>query len=231
MTSIIIIIGGWDWRAQSLESVAQATSSMVSAMPDEPSGKWVTPRKEGDDYIYDSLDDASDISDIATRIERTTSDAVGGRRPKPGFDIKLYLLDNAEEYAVECRIRAGLEGPRGVRNHILVRLNFNTDDQLVVARAVKDHMAALVRAWHPDYLSAHTYEFRKAQGWDSTANQIPVGWDTYLSDRTPLAHQMLVGSPITQTRQDDGVYFTLSGTPQDPSIDQARLLRKALGYE
>jgi hypothetical protein len=97
----MIILGGWDWRAQSLELAAQATSRMVLAMPNEPTGEWVTPRNEGGTYIYDSLDDASDVSELMGRIERTTFDAAGGRRPKPGFDIKVYRLTDANDYAVE----------------------------------------------------------------------------------------------------------------------------------
>ncbi|MDV6314599.1 hypothetical protein R3Q15_22465 [Gordonia amicalis] len=227
----MIILGGWDWRAQSLESAAQSTSRMVLAMPNEPTGEWVTPRNDGGTYVYDSLDDASDVSELMERIERTTFDAAGGRRPKPGFDIKVYRLTDAKDYAVECRIRSGLEGPRGVRNHTLVRLHFDSDDQMLVARAVKDHMAALIRAWHPDYLSAHTYEFRDAQGWDSSTRQIPVGWDTYLGDSASLDLARLDDSDITRSEGDGGLYLTLPGTPDAPSVESARLVRRALGYE
>lgn len=227
----IIIMGGWGWRPQSLESVSEATGRMLSAMPDEPAGPWIAPRKQGKGYVYDPLTDISDIAQLSARIQQITVDAAGGQPPKPGFDIKIYRGRDEKAHAVECLIRAGLEGPRGAGNHILVRLNFATDDQLLIGRAVKDHMAALVRAWGPDHLSAHTYDFRKAQGWDARAKQIPVGWDTYLRDSLFGDLTLLEGSAIALTRADDGVYLTLPGTPQDPSMETAQLVRKALGYE
>lgn len=79
----ISLVGGWGWRAQSLDSIAEATSKMLLAMPDIPTGRWVTPRKDGREYAYDALDNIGNTADLAERIERTTFDATGGKRPKP----------------------------------------------------------------------------------------------------------------------------------------------------
>lgn len=124
-----------------------------------------------------------------------------------------------------------MEGPRGVRNHILVRLTLPDLKPAAAGRVVKDHMAALVRAWHPDHLSAHTHEFMKAQGWDSTKRQISVGWDTYLSRTVPLEVGQLSDRGIARSDGDGGLYLTLPGTPDKPSVESACLVRHALGFD
>ena len=223
----ISLTGDWGYRPQNLTSVAHATSQCLAAMPNKPAGSWMTPRKAGTNYVNEPFS-ITDITQIAERIEQVSTDVRGGKPSTPGLDVKAYRVAENGTYAVECIVRAGFEGPRGLRNHVLTRLEFPDGDIPENARLIKDFMAAIVRAWAPRNLSAQPYEFMKAQGWQ--AGQICIGWDTYLADSVDINWADL-SDDISVTAGDGGHYVTLTGTPGAPNLAQAQTVRRALGYE
>lgn len=224
----INVIGSWEYRPQTLDSIAEAGVQCLRAMPNVPAGVWVTPRKVGDSYINEPVAIDS-VEELRGRIKQATVDSLGGEPVKPGYDVVAYRETPEGSYAVQCRLRAGFEGPRGVRNHILVRLKFADGDSVETGRLVKDYMAALVQAWHPTALSAHTYEFMKSQGWAGRPKQISIGWDTYLADSVDF-DESAVDDDVSVVHADGGRYLTLDGTPAHPDMEQAQSIRRALGY-
>ncbi|MGV9827898.1 hypothetical protein [Gordonia sp. NPDC003429] len=142
--------------------------------------------------------------------------------------MEFYQVGEDDCPIASFTIRAGYGGePRALRNHIALELEL-AKDQLQTARLIKDYLATLVRCWVPESLSAHTYAFMKAQGWK--APQISVGWDNFISNAIALDESVLAPT-IHLEHADGGAYFTLDGTPAEPSLDQSRLVRTALGYE
>lgn len=217
----IDIIGEWDFRSQSLPSIAEATAKCLATMPTTPSGKWVATRFVGGRYV-DSPIDVQDVSQLTQMIDEVTRE----NQVPPGYSVKLYKDIPGDDYAVEFDIRAGFDKP-GVGNHILVRILFDTDVWHEIEDAIHGYMTALVRAWRPDHLAAHTYEVMKAQG--RAPGQMYVGWQTYFADHITLNTED-VDAAVSVVHADGGRYFTVGGTPRDPDMSQVQSIRRALGY-
>ena len=99
----------------------------------------------------------------------------------------------------------------------------NGTDASIVTR----YMSALVVAWNPATLALTTRETQRAQG--RQPSEAIVGWLTYIRAGTPL-DTGLVDDQVAVTNADGGRYITVPGTPEDPSLDHIRQVRRALGY-
>lgn len=124
-------------------------------------------------------------------------------------------------------VRCGFAGPRAPRNHLLFHLDPAAGSPSDECQVVRDYLSALVRAWEADHVSVSPLSFLKAQRHKTP--QVRVGWLTYIRDDVPLEISA-VPDGVHIESADGGRYLTLSGTPQEPSLDQALAIRRALGY-
>ncbi|MFW0786188.1 hypothetical protein AAFP35_16915 [Gordonia sp. CPCC 206044] len=217
----ISIIGAWAAREQSLDEVASATAKMLATWPG--TGHWATPGETGnnDAVRYEPLD-PSNVTDLTARIAASTAEIKNMK--SSGQHLHITRLDADGQETMTLRIRAGFAKPR---NRIVATVWMNDITSAESQRLIRGYMAALIGAWNPDWLEAGTYDFQKAQG--HSHGQVIVGWDTYISDRIDFDDTAIDGKLAT-VRGAAGRYVTLDGTPAEPSLEQAQLVRTALGY-
>lgn len=225
MTMKIDLIGGWGDRPESLDQIATRMVATAAQLPVPDTARWVVNVRKGKKRWLEDVDMTS-VVDVSNRIEATTERVWQGPRIAPGVNVEFAVVDDHDLPIADFTLRAGFADP-GVSNHVLVELTLD-GDRADTARVIKDYLAVLVRNWQPERLSAHTYRFMKDQGW--VAPQISVGWDNYFSDAVELDSVVLEGSGIAVSSADGGRYITLDGTPAEPILEQALVVRKALGY-
>ncbi|MYR05131.1 hypothetical protein GTV32_01735 [Gordonia sp. SID5947] len=221
----ISIIGGWEPREQSLDEVATATSRMLIAMPPLSGHQWVTPIYSGSDRSDDlrrfAPIDPADVTEIASRVAVSTAQVKNMK--SPGQLVRFYRRAG-DDFPMTLDVHAGYAKPR---NRIVAALKVDDPTTVETQRLIRAHMAAFIAAWNPSWLEAGTYDFQKAQG--HSHGQVIVGWDTYISDRVAFDDTVIDGKLAT-VRGAAGRYVTLDGTPAEPSLEQAQLVRKALRY-
>ena len=175
-----------------------------------------------------------DLDAIVDAIRSVTERINEGPRTAPGVYLE-FVRERLDLPVVEAggplfsyKVRSGFAGPRAPRNHILFQLDPAVGSPADENEMVRGYLTALVAAWETEYVSACTYAFHKAQR-HKKPQQVRVGWMTYIRDDVPL-DTSLVPAEVRIESGDGGRYLTLSGTPEDPSLDQALAIRRALGY-
>lgn len=225
------IIGAWKGRIDDTASAAERLQRSLALMPQHPHDtytQWGT--KHWDEQGIFSIEAIlDDLVEIEGTIRRTTENVNDGPRSEPGLHLKLVRSHPDRQYEVDDRtydyhVRCGFERPR---NHILLQLDPDIGGYCDPITVVRAYMAALVNAWEPDHLAALPLPFLKAQG--HRTPQVRVGWMTYIRDGIELDTSILEKT-LRRSKGDGGTYIRLAGTPEDPDLDQAMLVRKALGY-
>ncbi|MFW0786190.1 hypothetical protein AAFP35_16925 [Gordonia sp. CPCC 206044] len=221
----IDIIGAWTPRPQSLDDVTTATAKMLHDMPALP-GLWVTTPgdssgDDGDPQRFTALD-LNAHADLAARILAATAEVKNMKNP--GQYATIRRRTEQGKFPLSLRIRAGFAKPR---NRIIASLRLDEVTSAASQRLIRAVMAAVIGAWNPDWLKAGTYEVQKQQG--HSHGPVIIGWDTYISDRIDFDDTAIDGRLAT-VHGAAGRYVTLDGTPAEPSLEQAQLVRAALGY-
>ena len=170
---------------------------------------------------------AGDLEDVVDAVRRVTERINEGPRTAPGAYLefareRLDVPVSAGGPLFTYEARCGFAGPRAPRNHVLLGLIDTAEEALV-----RDYFVALVRAWEPEHVSVCTYAFHKAQRHETP--QVRVGWLTYIRDDVSL-DVTAVPESVRVEAGDGGRYLTLSGTPEQPDLDEALSVRRVLGY-
>jgi hypothetical protein len=228
-------IGGWGDRVESLRESARRMQRSWEEFPNDhgvytpwslqsyPDGVLRLEPVPGDDL--DAIVDAGRL--VTERVNE-------GPRTAPGFNLEFarerrdssVLASDGQLFSYN--VRCGFGGPRALRNHIFFELDplgGNTSDE---NQLLRDHLVALARAWEPEYVSVCTYAFHKAQRHKTP--QVRVGWLTYIRNDVAL-DSSAIPDTVRIEAGDGGKYLMLTGTPQDPNIDEALALRRALSYQ
>lgn len=219
VVSTIDFIGGWGGRAQSYDEIVSAARRMLTAMPADPAGRWVRfverPGSQLMDAVTVDVDDSASLGAAVELISRR-----GDRH-----ELRISRQAGPEDVPISVRVKSGSEHSD---NRIVINVELPEPD---AATLIPGYMSAMISAWNPDWLKAGTYEFHVAQkdiGLQPT--EIALGWRTYLADLVPFDPAVAVEAGVTVTAVDGGRYVTLAGTPVDPDLDQAAVVRRALGY-
>ncbi|BBX89327.1 immunity 52 family protein [Mycolicibacterium boenickei] len=228
-------IGSWGDRLESIRESAERMQRSWRAFPQAPGvySPWsLQLYPEG--VLRLQPVPADDLDAIIDAVRLVTERINEGPRTAPGFDLE-FVRERLDEPVVAAGgplfsyyARCGFSGPRALRNHILLGLDPAVGDAPDEQQLVRDYLVALVAAWEPEYVSVCTYAFHKAQR-HKKPQQVRVGWMTYIRDDVPL-DTSLVPEEVHIEVGDGGRYLTLSGTPEEPSLDQALAIRRALGY-
>ncbi|HOY82688.1 hypothetical protein AB4Z39_10265 [Mycobacterium adipatum] len=225
------VIGGWGNREDSLQACAQRLQQSFEYIPADPQvygpwGVWRQDASDNDRYELAPID-TTDRDVVTAAISAVTERVNNGPKATPGLNIELArrLLDNtsgASPIWLEYTARAGFIGMKRPFNHLVLTLEDGIDES-VVTRA----MSALVVAWEPDRLGVASQDVQRAQG--HKPPEAVVGWLTYIKDGTQFDRDAL-DAEIVVHEADGGVYITVPGTPDDPSMEHIRRVRIALGY-
>ncbi|BBY26608.1 hypothetical protein [Mycolicibacterium sediminis] len=228
-------IGSWGERFETSNESAERMQKSWGDFPasDDEYGPWSL-RSFPDDVLRLIPVPADDLDAIAEAARVVTERINEGPRTAPGFHLE-FARERVDAPVVPAGgplfsydVRCGFAGPRALRNHLHFELDPTVGNSPDEQRVVRDHLVALVRAWQPEYVSACTYAFHKAQG-HRTPRQVRVGWMTHIRDDVPL-DVVDVPDDVRIEVGDGGRYLTLAGTPRDPSLEQALAIRRALGY-
>ncbi|WP_330431341.1 hypothetical protein [Gordonia sesuvii] len=191
-------------------------------MPEYPAGRWtkVTPRANSPLVDAEPIDICDDAS-LATAIEIVSAcDEI--------HELAVFRQAGPEDFPVDVRVVAGNIRSR---NRIIVYVDVSTSRESEELHAsVIRYVEAIVKAWDPDWLKAGTPEFNKQQPIKRVPGEVYVGWYTYISDRIPIDEDILDAGKVERIGCAGGQYIMLDGTPTEPSLEQALLIRKALGY-
>jgi hypothetical protein len=228
-------IGSWGDRPESIRESAERMQRSWQAFPQEPGvyTPWSLKLWNAEDVLQLQPVPADDLDAIVDAARSVTERINEGPRTAPGFDLQ-FVRERLDEPVLAggplfaYKVRCGFSGPRALRNHVLFHLDPTVGISSDESQVVRGYLTALVAAWEPEYVSVCTYEFHKAQG-HKKPQQVRVGWLTYIRDDVPL-DTSLVPEEVHIEAGDGGRYLTLSGTPQEPSLDQALAIRRALGY-
>jgi hypothetical protein len=232
MPDEIVVTVSWGPREETPTRCAERlldSLSRIPALPDVYSDWYLYP-EGGADGPDDLLPVPTDLDALASLLGAgVLRNDRGATMPGSGFSSVLTRLHR--DRPIDYRVRCGVESSR-VSNHILLKFPHpnRADPAAIDENIVQQSLMALVEAWQPEYGSAITHSFRTAQKINHKAKEIPVGWVTYLANSVAIDEPKLPDlSRITRT--GDGMLLQLHGTVQEPSLDEALGIRRALGYE
>lgn len=229
-------IGSWGERSESLRQSAERMQRSWRAFPQEPGvySPWSLKLWSAEDVLQLQPVPADDLDAIVAAVSLVTERINEGPRTAPGVYLE-FVRERLDEPVVAAggplfsyKARCGFQGPRALRNHVFLELDPAAGNPSDESQVVRGYLTSLVAAWAPEYVSACTYTFHKAQR-HKKPQQVRVGWLTYIRDEVPL-DLSAVPADVHIDAGDGGRYLTLSGTPEDPSLDQALAIRRALGY-
>lgn len=228
-------IGSWGERLESLRESAERMQRSWQTLPEREGmyGPWSLQGYPDGVLQLDAVP-AVDLDAIEEAVRRNTEQINQGPRTAPGFYLDFVRELVEAPVAIggplfSYNVRCGFSGPRSVRNHVLLELDPAVGNPPGEEQIVHGHLVALARAWEPEYVSACTYAFHKAQK-HKKPQQVRVGWVTYIRDDIPW-DTALIPDAVRVEAGDGGRYVTLSGTPEEPSLDEALAIRRALGYD
>jgi hypothetical protein len=226
-------IGGWGDRLESVRESAERMQRSWRDFPDEPGvyTPWSL-QLYPDGVLQLQPVPEDDLDAIIEAVRLVTERINDGPRTAPGFNLEFVRerLDApvaAGGPLFSYTVRCGFSGPRAMRNHVFLALDPGAAASDEPDRLVRDYLTALVAAWEPEHLSVCTYAFHKAQR--HRTPQVRVGWLTYIRDDVPL-ETATVPAGVRVEEAHGGRYLTLSGTPEEPDLDQALAICRALGY-
>ncbi|MDV8022206.1 Imm52 family immunity protein [Rhodococcus sp. IEGM 1330] len=231
MSEHVAVTVSWGSRVESAARCAERLLDSLNRLPaqDEIYSDWYVYPAGGANGPDDLLPAPADLDSLAALVDSTAlKNNRGEVMSGGGFSPLLTRLHR--EGPVDYRVRCGVERTR-LGNHGLLKLPHpdHADPLANDETAIRDSLKALTEAWEPEYGAAMTYSFMQAQNVDDKAMEIPIGWLTYLANSVALDESKL--TELAQlTRVDGGIYLQLHGTPQEPSLDDALGVRRALGY-
>lgn len=222
-------IGGWDNRSDSLPSCAERVRRSLELMPaqDDVYGPWGVWRIHDEQTMELVPVDVDDVTELEREILTVTERVNDGPMRQPGQHIAfarrlLGARPGTSTTAFKYTVRAGFVERPEPYNHVLLQVENGTDASIMTR-----YMSALVVAWNPADLALITRETQRAQG--KQPSEAIIGWLTYIRSGTPL-DTGLVDDQVAITNADGGRYITVPGTPEDPSLEHIRQVRRALGY-
>jgi len=225
------LIGSWGNRTEDLVSCAARLQRSIDLMPQEPDvyqswGVWQSTDAKSAYNVLVPVD-VDDVEAVKNAIAVNTERVNGGPKTTPGQHIEFVREGvssptSVGEHFYQYVVRAGFTDTPAPFNHILFQLKDGAD-----ASVLTRYLSALVIAWGPDNIAVLDRKAQRAQG--HKPPEVAVGWMTYLRADVPLDVDAL-GDEISVANADGGVYITVPGTPDDPSIDHIRRVRAALGY-
>lgn len=227
-------IGSWGDRLESIRESAERVQRSWREFPRDPGvyTPWSLQLYPEGELRLQPVP-ADDLGAIVDAVRLVTERINEGPRTAPGFYLQ-FVREQLDAPVVTAGgplfsydVRCGFEGPRAPRNHVLFQLDPAASGPSDEHQVVRDYLSALVRAWEADHVSVSPLTFLKAQRHKTP--QVRVGWMTYIRDNVTL-DTSLVPEEVHIEAGDGGRYLTLSGTPQEPSLDQALAIRGALGY-
>ncbi len=159
---------------------------------------------------------------------RALRDSVGESSPGGGFGPRLVRLqhDRPLGYSLSC----GVGSRRG--NHLALTLPdsaLGEKPDSPASAIIADSLRAVVSSWAPRHGTIVSDVFGRAQKYNRSKREIPVGWLTYLSEDIEL-DSWRMPDDVAVEKVRGGIYLTLPGHPQYPSLDAALAVRRALGY-
>jgi hypothetical protein len=219
VVSTIDFIGGWGGRASSYDEIVAAARRMLTSMPTEPSGRWVRFIERPGSQLMDAVPvDVDDLESLGAAVELIS-------RRGDRHELRISRQVGPDDVPISVRVKAGSEHSD---NRIVISVELSEGD---AATLISEYMSAMISAWDPDWLKAGTYQFHVAQkGIGLQPKETALGWRTYLSDRVSFDAAVAVEAGVMVTAVDGGRYVTLAGAPDDPDLDQAAVVRRALGY-
>ncbi|KMV14962.1 hypothetical protein ACT17_27440 [Mycolicibacterium conceptionense] len=229
-------IGSWENRSESIRESAERMQRSWQMFPEEPGvyTPWALKLWDAEEVLQLQPVPTDDLDAIVDAVNSVTERITEGPRTAPGVYLE-FVRERLDEPVVAAggplfsyKVRCGFSGPRALRNHVFLELDPAAGDPADENKVVRGYLTALVAAWEPEYVSVCTYAFHKAQR-HKKPQQVRVGWFTYIRDDVPL-DTSLVPEAVHIEAGDGGRYLTLSGTPGEPSLDQAMAVRRALGY-
>ncbi|KAA0115291.1 hypothetical protein CIW51_17480 [Mycolicibacterium sp. P9-22] len=225
------VIGGWGNREDSLQACAQRLQQSLEYIPADhhvygPWGVWRQDASDAQRYELAPID-TTDRGALAAAISAVTERINSGPKATPGLNIELArrLLGDTSDARptwLEYTVRAGFVGMKRPFNHLVLGLENGVDESVVIRV-----MSALVIAWEPDRLGVASQNVQRSQG--HRPPEAVVGWLTYIKDGTEFDRDAL-SAEIVVHKADGGVYITVPGTLEDPSLQHTRQVRAALGY-
>lgn len=228
-------IGSWGDRLESIRESAERMQHSWQLFPQQPGvyTPWSLKRWRSEDELELEPLPQDDLDAIIEAVRFVTERINEGPRTAPGSYLQ-FVRERLDAPVVKAGgplfkydVRCGFAGPRAPRNHLLFHLDPAVGNPSDEYQVVRDYLSAIVRAWETDHVSVSPLAFLKAQRHKTP--QVRVGWVTYIRDEVPL-DMSAVPEDVHIDAGDGGRYLTLSGTPEDPSLDQALAIRRALGY-
>lgn len=224
---VLDFIGGWGGRVESPRDGADRLQCSLQEMPDLSHlySPWLLNGvKEDGTFVH--------LPNDIDGIEQVVADSIlrgddGLAMVKTGYTPDLIRM--CEGSYRKYSVRVGFDGT-GLKNHVHFSLDDPADDPsgVIDPALVADHLHILVRAWEPDYIYVAPKKHRRSIG--CKPGQICAGWLTYVKDNVPLDETALRAHAIEITSGDGGRYIQLNGTPTTPDLEQATIVRQALGY-
>lgn len=221
-------MGGWGDRVETDVEAARRMQRSWQLIPQFPGvySPWSLQQYPAGELHLEPVAEG-DLDAVVAAVHMVTERINDGPRSTPGYYLEFVRerLDApvaAGGPLLSYKVRCGFAGPRSVRNHLLMDADPAPSEQ-----SLHEQLAALVRAWEPEHVSVCDYAFHKAQ--KHKTPQVRIGWLTYIRDDVPLDLAKVPDEVAVEAR-DGGRYLMLSGTPGEPSLDQAMALREALGY-
>ncbi|MDJ0396349.1 hypothetical protein QMK17_23880 [Rhodococcus sp. G-MC3] len=220
----------WASRAETASGCARRLQQSLRDIPSKAAGcsGWFTMPENitGRDGL---IPVTGDLDGLTALVEAS---AVRGRSagvvPGGGFSPSLIRLhhDRPLPYSLSC----GVTSRRG--NHLSLDLAdspFGDRHDSPSTTVVSGSLKAVVSSWEPQHGTTVSERFLRAQKHRAANREIPVGWLTYLSEDIELDSRAMPDE-VSIEKVDGGIYLTLPGHPQHPSLDAALAVRRALGY-
>lgn len=227
MPKDVSFIGYWENRRESVQSAAARIHRSWELMPreDDAYTRWGV-----DSWATGTYQLAPVEGEGFTVLEKAVTDRTTsvneGPRTAPGLYADFQRLTRAEPlrkfaYGARC----GFSAP--MTNN--VSLNYvpdiaHGDTQASVIRA---YASALAIAWEPARLLVAPHSFLRLQPKSPVFPKI--GWLTFFRDDVSLDTNLLDGR-VSIDLADPGRYIQIGGTLLEPNLDDALLVRRALGY-
>jgi hypothetical protein len=232
MIEPVAVTVSWGPRAETARECAARLIDSLGRIPSQPDvySRWSVCPDGGANGPDDLLPAPTDLDQLANLVENTAlRNDRGELMNGGGFSPRLTRLhcDRPVDYLVRCGV-----GGKRLGNHGLLELPHpkHADPGVLEGHTLDATLVALVDAWRPDHGSIITHSFRTAQKINFRAKEIPIGWMTYIANSVPVDNAKLPALPqITETGQ--GRFLQLHGNAQEPSLDDALAIRRALGYE
>ncbi|WP_131816293.1 hypothetical protein [Mycolicibacterium porcinum] len=229
-------IGSWGDRSESLRESAERMQRSWQLLPHKAGvySPWSLKLWDAEDVLQLQPVPAGDLDAIVDAVRSVTERINEGPRTAPGVYLE-FARERLDAPVVASggplfsyKVRCGFSGPRALRNHVFLSLDPAAGNPPDEQQLVRDYLVALAAVWEPEYVSACTYAFHKAQR-HKKPQQVRVGWLTYIRDDVPLDFSAVPGEVHIEAG-DGGRYLTLSGTPEEPCLDQALAIWRGLGY-